>query len=220
MRPVGSNDSAAPGFYSLGYLLHVDSLAITRCRSRQRCRKKLIMAGIKDNACTDVSLRTQGDRNSEVWNPLDKIQTAADRIDNPQLRRVDRDGSVLGAFLRENPGVRIFGQNYGSNRILNIEGGFAHHVAAALPRDVSGITQTRQGDLSSFLRGTRCDFERVIEVQRHCSSVYCLHSAGFPGVLNSLDSSQRQLHARQSFFQCRSRAAEVETDEAGSSCAK
>src|SRR5207245_8384595 len=115
-------------------------------RSRQLGVKQRSTARIKDNGCTDASLRTQGDRNSEVWNPLDKIQTAADRIDNPQLRRIDRDGSVLGAFLRENPGARIFGQNYGSNRILNIEGGFAHHVAAALPCDVSGITQTRQGD--------------------------------------------------------------------------
>src|SRR5205809_7559835 len=114
MRPVGSNDSAAPGFYSLGYLLHVDSLAIARCRSRQRCRKKLIMAGIKDNACTDVFLGTQRERNSEIWNPLDKIQTAGDRIDNRQLRRVQRDRSVLGAFLRENPGIRIFGHKSGS----------------------------------------------------------------------------------------------------------
>src|SRR2546429_7105473 len=148
MGPVGSNDCAAPGFYSRGYLLHVDSLAIARCRSRQRCRKKLIMAGIKDNACTDVSLRTQGDRNSEIWNPLDKIQTAADRIDNPQLRRVDRDGSVLGAFLRENPGVRIFGHNYGSNRILNIEAGFANQFTPALHTAEDGITHARQGEIA------------------------------------------------------------------------
>src|SRR5207244_13400388 len=127
MSTNGSNNCIAAVIYSIVYLLHVDSLAIARCRTRQRRRKNLIMAGIKDNACTDISYRTQGDRNSEVWNPLDKIQTAADRIDNPQLRRVDRDGSVLGAFLGENPGVRIFGQNYGSTRIRNIEAGFAHH---------------------------------------------------------------------------------------------
>ena len=93
MRPVGADPGLLERVVAFGDLLDADGLAV----ERRRCELS-VAANISSRQGRTRRRRgsrpgAQGDRDGKVGDALDVVQAAADRIDDPQVLGVERQGS-------------------------------------------------------------------------------------------------------------------------------
>ena len=105
MRPVGSDESGLPCFDAFRDLLNRDLATV-----ELRCGivggfEELVAARVIHHADANPTRRAQRDGYGEVRYALCEIQAAADRIDDPEMRCLDRHRSVFRAFFREDTRV-------------------------------------------------------------------------------------------------------------------
>src|SRR6266567_4184530 len=125
----------------------------------QRGTEQLVAARIVNGADADGALRSQRDRYTKVGNPLDVVQAAADRIDDPQVLGVQGKGFVFGTLFGEHAKVRRFFSEDVENRVLDFEAGARDDVAVALPAHVITLAEARQRDLSPRPRRPRSNIQ-------------------------------------------------------------
>src|SRR5262245_32013496 len=105
-------------------------------------------------------------RECDIRNALNNIETAADGVDDPKLRSINRYWRIFGTFLRQNARLRICRLDRRGNDVLNIERGFAHNIPLPLPGDEPRIAQACPGQFTALLNRVDGNFKCLADVHK------------------------------------------------------